>query len=118
AVDVLQRQSAIGERTLCALRHEIHRAHAVGDLTEIALGHTHDRSSAALQAVHHVASGVNTGIGSFSPPGLCTRNLTRMPIFTASGATSSTRLISRKPSSQSISATLYGCPSAGCTTVV
>ena len=37
---------------------------------------------------------------------------------TCSGAMSSTRLIRRKPSSQSTSATLKGLPSAGCTTVV
>ena len=41
-----------------------------------------------------------------------------MPIFTAIGSMSSTRLIRRKPSSQSISATLNVRPSAECTTVV
>ena len=73
------------ERALRALRHEVHRAHAVGDLAEIGFGDADDRRRAALQAVHHAASGVNTGIGASSPPGLCTRNLTRMPIFTCIG---------------------------------
>ena len=41
-----------------------------------------------------------------------------MPIRTSSGAMSSTRLIMRKPSSMSISATLYGVPCCGYTTVV
>ena len=52
-----------------ALRAQIHRAHAVGDLAEIGFGDADDRRCAALQAVHHAASGVNTGIGASSPPG-------------------------------------------------
>ena len=74
-------EPAIGERARNALRHQIHRAHAVGDLAEIGLGDADDRGCAALQAFHHAASGVNTGIGSSSPPGRCTRNFTRMPIL-------------------------------------
>ena len=54
----------------------------------------------------HRPAGTKTGWDGSSPPGRWTRNLTRMPMRTTSGGKSSTRLISRKPSSQSISATL------------
>ena len=65
AVDILQREPAIGERAQRALRAQVHRAHAVGDLAEIGFGDADDRRRAALQAFHHAASGVNTGIGGF-----------------------------------------------------
>jgi hypothetical protein len=42
AVDVLQRKPAVGERALRALRHQIHRAHALGHLAKIGLGDADD----------------------------------------------------------------------------
>src|SRR5262245_29669043 len=102
-----------------ALRHQVDDGHTLGDMAEIGFGDPDDRRAAALEPVHHTPSaGTNTGYGSSSPPGRCTRKRTRWPILTLSGAMSSTRLIRRKPSSQSISATLKGAPSPGCTTVV
>ena len=79
------REARVGQCARNALRAQVHRAHAVGDLTEIGFGDPDDRRAGALQVFHHAASGVNTGMGSSSPPGLCTRNCTRMPIFTCIG---------------------------------
>ena len=102
-----KRQAAVVERALDALRHQVDDGHAVRHLAEIGFRDADDRRAAALQAVHHLASaGTNTGQGGSSPPGRCTRKRTRWPIFTCIGSMSSTRLIRRKPSSQSISATL------------
>src|SRR5262249_23471536 len=117
-VDVFQAQAAIVERAPRALRHQVGDGHAVGHLAKIRFRHADDRGATPLEPVHHAPStGVNTGKGS-SSLGLWTRKRTRCPMRTSSGAMSSTRLIRRNPSSQSISATLKGLPSAGCTTVV
>ena len=48
----------------------------------------------------------STILGGSSPSAWCSRKRTRMPILVAIGSMPSTRLISRKPSSQSINATL------------
>src|SRR4029077_15557792 len=100
-------QSAIGQCAMDALRHQVDRAHIRGDGANIGFGGADDGGAATDQALHHAPSaGANTGIGGSSPPGRCTRNFTRMPMCTAVGAMSSTRLIMRNPSSTSTSATL------------
>src|SRR5215813_9033666 len=112
-------QTAIRQSPLDALRHQIDRTHFLGDGAEIGFCNADDRGRAAPQALHQpVSAGTNTGYGGSSPAGRWTRNLTRMPILTASGAMPSTRLISLKPSSQSMRAILYGAPSRGWVTVV
>src|SRR5262249_58901098 len=118
AVHVLERGAAVGERTKRALRHQVDRRHFLGDLAEIGFRRADNGGAATLEPAHRLSSRTNTGQGGSSPPRRCTRKRTRMPIFTSLGGMSSTRLISRKPSSQSISATLNGAPSCGCTTVV
>src|SRR5262249_36695485 len=119
AIDVLQSQAAVVECTLHALRHQVDHREPVGHVTKVGFGDPNDRGAGALEDPHHTSSaGTNTGQGGSSPPGRCTRKRTRWPIFTCIGSMSSTRLISRKPSSQSMSATLKGAPWVGCTTVV
>src|SRR5262249_6366852 len=119
AVHILESEPAIVQRPLGALRHQVADGHAFGYLTDIGFCNADDGGAAAFQPLHHAPSArTNTGQGASPPPGRCTRKRTRWPILTSSGAISSTRLIRRKPSSQSISATLKGAPSAGCTTVV
>ena len=55
-------ETAIGERPLDALRHQIDRGHLRGDRAEIGFGDADDRGGAALQPVHQaVSSGTNTG---------------------------------------------------------
>ena len=52
AVDIAQSETAIGERPLDALRHQIDRAHLRGDRAQIGFGDADDRGGAALQPVH------------------------------------------------------------------
>jgi hypothetical protein len=57
-----QMETAIGQRPLDALRHQIDRAHLLGDRAQIGFGNADDRGGAALQPVHHgVFTGSNTG---------------------------------------------------------
>jgi len=62
AVDVAQGKPAITERAVDALRHQVDRAHILGDGAQIRLGDTDDRGAAAQQPVHYAGSaGTNTG---------------------------------------------------------
>ena len=51
-VDIAQPEPAIGERAVNALRHQVDRAHVLGNRAEIAFGDADDRDRAALQSVH------------------------------------------------------------------
>ena len=55
-VDVAQSETAIGQCPLNALRHQVDRAHLLGDGAEIGFGDADDCGGAALQPVHYAVS--------------------------------------------------------------
>ena len=62
AVDILEAQTAVVERTLGPLRHQVDEGEAFRHLAEIGFGNPDNRRAAAVEPLHHAAStGTNTG---------------------------------------------------------
>ncbi len=61
-INCIESEAAVGERAHRALRHQIDRAEAVGDLAQVGFGDADDGGRAALQRSHHASSaGSKTG---------------------------------------------------------
>ncbi|MNX98206.1 hypothetical protein D3C86_1306060 [compost metagenome] len=62
AVDIAELQSAICQRTLRCLGHEVQRGHARRDFSDVGLGDTDNRAASSSHGVGHaLVSGSNTG---------------------------------------------------------